>query len=77
MTLSIAGNNLKSSLPKKHQNLYFIILLILLYGWSILSNIYYQEGLSLYQILPIILGIFEILLLAFLFIPKFKKSPKS
>ena len=76
VTLSVTGNNLKLSLPKKHQNIYFIILLVILYGWSILSSIYYQEGLIVYHVLPIILGVFEVFLLALLLIPKWKKSPK-
>ncbi len=75
ITLAIAGNNLKECMPKKGQKYFFIGILILLYSWSILSNIYYQEGLTLYHLLPIILGIFEILfLLCTLLIPKLKKK---
>ncbi len=74
ITLSICGNNIKETLPKKGKNIMFAIILILLYGWSILSNIYYQEGLFLYHIIPIILGIFEIAFLLLLFLLPKRKS---
>ncbi len=75
MALSIAGNNIKESLPKKRQNIIFFIILIALYFGAILSGIYYQEELILYHVLPIVLGSFEILfLLLLLFIPKKKNE---
>ncbi len=75
ITLAIVGNNLKETYPTKHQNIYFGITLIILYFWSILSNELYQEGLNVYHILPIILGIFEVLFFLFcLFLPRKKKN---
>jgi len=74
IVLSISGNNLKECLPKKRQNLYFILILILLYFASIISGIYYQEELMLYYVLPIILGIFELVLLLFLLFSKKNKK---
>lgn len=71
IAMSIAGNNIKESLPKKRQNIYFTVILILLYVGAIISGIFYQEELMLYHVLPIVLGIFELLLcFLLLFVPK-------
>lgn len=67
IALGISGNNLKECLPKKHNSVLFFLLLILLYLGAILSGIYYQEELILYHVLPIVLGIFEFLMLVMLF----------
>jgi len=73
IAMSIAGNNIKESLPKKKQNVLFFGILILLYISVLISGIYYQEELLLYHILPIVLGIFEvIMLLLLLLLPKKK-----
>lgn len=72
--LSISGNNMKECLPNKKRNLVFAFLLFFLYIGAIFSEIYYQEELMLYYVLPIILGIFEVLLLIFLFISKKSKQ---
>ncbi len=75
MTLSITGHNIKECLPEKKKNLLFILILILLYFGAILCGIYYQEELMLYHILPIILGISEILILiCFYFFSRVKKK---
>lgn len=71
MAMGISGENIKECLPQKKQNFVFFIVLLLLYGGAILSGIYYQEELMLYHVLPIVLGIFELLILfLLLFIPK-------
>jgi len=74
VAMSVAGENIKECLPKKKKNILFFGVLILLYIGALLSGLYYQEELMLYHILPMILGIFEILFLILLYIlPKKKK----
>ena len=68
MTLSIAGNNLKECLPKKGLKLTFPILLFLLYLVTLLCGIYYSKELFLYEILPLLFGIFELVTLGLLFL---------
>ena len=68
MTLSIAGNNLKECLPKKGLKVTFPILLFLLYLVTLLCGIYYPKELLLYEILPVLLGIFELVTLGLLFL---------
>ncbi len=73
MALGISGENIKECLPKKHRNITFFLILIILYFGAILSGIYYHEELMLYHILPIVLGIFEfIMLFLLMLIPKKK-----
>ena len=74
ITLAVAGMNLKEIIPKKKQNIIFGILLFLLYLWALVSNTYYQEGLYIYHIIPIILGIFEGLFFLLLLFKKKKKG---
>ena len=74
MAMSISGENIKECLPKKKQNIVFFGILLLLYFGAILSGIYYREELILYHILPIALGIFEGILLFFLFLITKKKN---
>lgn len=69
--LAIAGNNIKNCLPKKKKSFWFILLLIILHILMIAISINYQEELMLYQILPIVLGIIEIILgMIFYLFPK-------
>ena len=68
MTLSIAGNNLKECLPKKGLKFTFPILLFLLYLVTLLCGIYYPKELFLYEILPLLFGIFELVTLGLLFL---------
>lgn len=74
MALGISGGNIKECLPSKHQNKLFFVILILLYFGAILSGIYYREELMLYHVLPIILGIFEFIMLFLLFLLPKRKS---
>lgn len=63
MTLSIIAHNIRLTLPKKKNNLFFLAILAILFFFVIyLGEIYFIE-LQVYTILPMILGGFEILLI--------------
>ena len=72
--LSDLVDNLKECLPKKGLKITFPILLFLLYLVTLLCGIYYPKELVLYKILPILLGIFELVTLILLFIYSKKKN---
>lgn len=74
--LSLSGYNLKECLPKKKNNLYFIVLLGIMYIVAILESYFYPQELALYHILPyVFLGI-EILLILTSFLSYRKKRLK-
>ncbi len=79
MILATCSNNIKDILPKKKRNIVFPIILLLHYIIVILIGNMYYVGLTLYHILPIVLGIFEILLLLILYIYHLivKKKPTN
>lgn len=63
MTLSISAYNIRLTLPKEKNKWSFLFILLVLYCFVIyLGNIYYIE-LEVYNYLPIVLGIFEIIIL--------------
>ena len=63
MTLSISANNIRMTITKKWNRPIFILLLLAICFLVVyLGKIYYIE-LEVFEILPIILGIFEIILL--------------
>jgi len=66
MILAMSGQNICDTIPKKHNRISFFILLLLLYiGVIRLGKIYHIE-LYIYYFLPMILGIFEVIIIAFL-----------
>lgn len=68
MTLAMSANNIKQILPTKKNNLLFGIILFLLYIFvNYLGEIYYIE-LEMYTFLPLVLGSFELLIIAILLI---------
>ena len=74
ITLSVSGNNMKDLLPKKWKNFSFIGLLLLLFGISLYCGTHYKDELWIYLYLPIILGIFILLLILIGFVRKKKES---
>ena len=77
MTLAISANNIRQTLPKKANTATFLITLLALYLFVIyLGEIYFIE-LQVYFILPIILGIFQILILLLLFIYQITHKTKT
>lgn len=74
ITLAVSGNNMKELLPKKWKNFSFIGLLLLLFGISLYCGMHYKDELWIYLYLPIILGVFMLLLILVGFIRKKKES---
>lgn len=67
MTLSISSHNIRLTLPQKWNKVLFILILLFLYCFVIyLGNIYFVE-LDVYDYLPIILGVFEMILILLLY----------
>jgi spore germination protein KB len=71
MTLSMIGQNIKMTLPKKWNNILFLSLLVMIFFFVIyLGEIYFIE-IQVYAIMPMILGGFEILLILLFFFYRF------
>lgn len=78
MIEAISANNIKDTIPKKKNNMYFISILLILYFGVIYLGKIYQIELQVYHILPTILGIFEIvILLSFFFYQIYTKKKNS
>jgi len=72
--LSLSGYQLKECLPNKKKKITFPLLLGLLYFIAVMEGKYYPFELSLYHILPYILGAFELIFIIGLFLMTHKRK---
>ena len=72
--LGVCGCNIRNCMPNKHKDIFFIIVLTILYFISLLEGTYYYKELALYHDLPHIFLIWLILLILLSFF--FYKRPK-
>lgn len=77
MILSMSVQNIKETIPKKKNKLVLISLLFLIYFVVIYLGKVYQIELQVYYILPIILGVFEVVLILHLFLYRLVSKKKQ
>ncbi len=77
MTLAISANNIRHTLPKKANAITFSSILLILYFFVIYLGEIYHIELQIYFILPIILGVFQIVILLLLWIYQITHKTKT
>lgn len=73
----MAGNNIRATIPKKKNSWVFGFILFLIAGIVIVSSRFYRIDLEVYYILPIVLGVFEIILIILFWIFQKRKKKKT
>ena len=74
IVLAVSGNNMKNLLPKKHQKISFISILLILFGIALYAGAHYKKELWIYHNLPMLLGIMMLLLIIVSLFSKKKES---
>ena len=74
ITMAICGNNLKECLPTKYNKWTYLATLLLLFVVAWYTGTHYKDELLIYHVLPIVLGIFMLLLFLFSLLHKKKES---
>ena len=74
LTLSLSSANIKNCLPTKHQNIFFILILSILYFLSLAESNLYPKELILYHSLPYIFLSLELILILTSFLSYQKRN---